>query len=258
MFIGGDHPRHLYYANKIHEGFGLEAAIIQDRGGMIPKPPDGLMGRDLKNWDRHFRDRFMAEMHYFGNQAWPDVPTLPVNGKSLNSEASARWVQEWMPDVVLIFGCGMVRHPLMPELPKPSVNLHLGLSPRYRGAATLFWPFYFLEPQMAGCTFHQIVDEPDAGVIFHQSIPDLQLEDGIHDVGAKAVIQATLDGVELIKQYPDWTHHHQKNTGKCFLAKDFKPQHLRLIYDEYDNKIVQAYLKGRVPQVPKPYLVRSF
>ena len=29
---------------------------------------------------------------------------------------------------------------------KKNLNLHLGLSPWYKGSATLFWPFYFLQP----------------------------------------------------------------------------------------------------------------
>ena len=55
----------------------------------------------------------------------------------------------------------------------------------------MFWPFYFLKPQFAGLTLHNISDKPDAGDIFHQSTPSLIKGDGIHNVGTKVVINGS-------------------------------------------------------------------
>jgi methionyl-tRNA formyltransferase len=196
-------------------------------------------------------------MNTFGHPEWPDVAIMPaLDNSELNSVESQTWVEMHDPDIVMIFGCGMIREPLMSALPRDKINLHLGLSPRYRGAATLFWPFYFLEPQMAGCTFHYIKDEPDAGTIVHQCVPDLEMSDGIHDVAVKAVLKAADDAVKLLRA-PVWEYHQQVNTGKCFLASDFKPQHLRLIYDQFDNKIVREYLTHNLPDKPQPKLIQS-
>ena len=74
--------------------------------------------------------------------------------------------------------------------------MHLGLSPRYRGSATLFWPFYFLEPQYCGITFHYLLDEPDAGDIIHQTLADLELNDEIFDVAWKLIIKATKEIID--------------------------------------------------------------
>ena len=93
----------------------------------------------------------------------------------------------------------LIKENIMNIMPKLSINLHLGLSPWYRGSATLFWPFYNLQPQFAGSTFHQIVNEPDAGDILHQTIPVLKKGDTLHEVAAKVVIQSTVDAVKLLK-----------------------------------------------------------
>ena len=44
--------------------------------------------------------------------------------------------------------------PTFAVLPKEKINLHLGLSPWFKGSVTLFWPFYHLMPQFCGSTFH--------------------------------------------------------------------------------------------------------
>lgn len=252
MFIGGSHPRHLFYANHVHKDYPFDAALIQTRGNMLPSPPEHLRHRERGLWFKHFEERFQAEMKYFGHQHTPETELMSVEAKDLESKRAVEFVQSVNPDIVLIFGCGMIRGELAKVLPERSINLHLGLSPRYRGAATLFWPFYFLEPQWAGCTFHKIVHEPDAGDILHQCTPTLKRGDGIHDVACKAVIHAAGEMRRLMYHTPAWTFKEQKATGKNFLARDFKAQHLHMIYSVFNNNIVDAYLDGNLPgRTPK-------
>lgn len=256
LWIGGSHPRHLYYINKIARDYPIAAALIQKRESMLPAPPTGLQGLAKGLWHQHFQERDEAEYRYFGNQSYPDTNILEVLPENLESDKAVMFVKAYDPDIVLIFGCGMIRGELAKVLPEMTINLHLGLSPRYRGAATLFWPFYFLEPQWAGCTFHKIVHEPDAGDILHQCRPVLRRGDGIHDVACKAVVHAAGEMRRLLYNYPQWKFRKQTSTGKNFLASDFKPQHLYMIYDKYDNDIVDHYLDGELPG-REPKLWRS-
>ena len=292
LFIGGTHPRHLYYANQIHERYPLAGAVLQNRGELIPKPPSSLMNlkprfSDLKEkdillsmWVGHFINRDKAEKKYFGEQKVPLTPNnLFIAGEiDFLSASVLEVVKKVDPDIVLIFGCGMIKGELAEALPELTINLHLGLSPRYRGAATLFWPFYFLEPQWAGCTFHKIVDEPDAGDILHQCVPELERGDKIHDVACKAVVKATREMIKLLGMWDKrnmlvfydssgnaigadvgtgWQFYPQSTTGKNFLSRDFQVSHLRMIYETYNDDIVDQYLVGNLKQ-HKPKLVRQF
>ena len=228
--VGGTHPRHLFFQNSIKS----VGRLLVKRETMLPQAPDYITEHDRDLWDRHFDNRSKCELEYFGNGS--------PNGRitdDLNSKESRDYIEGLKPDLVLVFGCGMLNW----YLDVPMINLHLGLSPRYRGSATLFWPFYFLEPNNAGCTFHQIVDEPDAGKILHQSKPELKNGDTIHDVACRAVLAARDDMELLLDRFPDWEYHEQRNTGKCFLSKDFQPHHLRSIYDTWNDDIVGAYLR---------------
>ena len=248
-WIGGSHSRHLYFLNQINNKFQLIGGILEKRENSMPEPPDSISELDRKNFIRHFKQRDLNEKKYFGNQDIPKIHILNVKENELNSEKSVQFINKLNPDLVIIFGCGLIKNPLFNVLPVNSINLHLGLSPRYRGSATLFWPFYFLEPNLAGTTFHYIVDEPDAGDIIHQSVPILETGDGIHDVSCKAVITATKDAIKLIEIFKSkmfFKRFKQRATGKNFLTNDFKPQHLRLIYNCYDDDIVDKFLEGKL------------
>ncbi len=249
LWVGGTHRRHLYYARRIEQAFGLCGALLQEREHMIPESPSSLAPRLRALFDRHFSERQATEDRYFPAEESPHCPTLRIPASELSSAASVEFVTSVQPDVALIFGCGLIREPLYSLLPKMTINLHLGLSPRYRGSATLFWPFYFLEPQFAGSTFHYIVGEPDAGDIIHQVVPSLARGDGIHDVACKTVV-ASAEAMERILAKVaaggELERIKQRGTGKNFLSSDFRPEHLRVIYELYDNKIVDRYLEGAI------------
>ncbi len=260
LWIGGDHSRHLFYANTIHEFFPLCGAIFVRRENIIPAVPDAIQEIDKINYTRHFKEREEAERKYYGIQRNIDIPTLERQYDSLNSNESILFIRELCPDIVFIFGTGLVKEPLSSILPRNTINLHLGLSPRYRGSATLFWPFYFMEPFYSGVTFHYIISEPDAGDIIHQAVPELTENDGIHDVACKAVIQASqevLKLLELIENGKDWKRYKQTATGKNFLTKDFEPHHLRIIYNVFNNDLIKQCLQGKL-KYNKPRLIQQF
>lgn len=248
MWIGGNHGRHFYFAGALaKQRFPLAGCIIVGREGMIPAPPAGISDHDALNFVRHFGARGEAEQRWFSAQSPPDVPTLRLPMERLNSMEAVEFVRDIAPDVVFILGSGLIKDPLAAALPRETINLHLGLSPRYRGAATLFWPFYFQEPNWAGTTFHYIVAEPDAGPIVHQVVPPLDPNDGIHDVACKAVIHSAA-AVEpllgVLAELGAWKTGPQKRVGRTFFMTDFRPSHLRVNYDLFGDRMAKAYLEG--------------
>jgi len=260
LWIGGNHPRHLYFIDKIQTAFEISGAIIQNRENIIPQPPENIEEIDKKNFVKHFSNRHLAEKKFFDNTKPPNCETKIVTSTTLNSQESLNFVKSINPDIVLIFGSDLIKNPLLSILPSQTINLHLGISPRYRGAATLFWPFFFLEPNYAGSTFHYIISEPDAGDIIHQCVPILDSGDGIHDVACKTVITSANEAIKLLdilEKGVQWVPNKQKGTGKNFLNSDFKPEHLRLIYNTFNDDIVNHYLQGKLN--PKsPNLIRQF
>ena len=261
LLFSGSHSRHTYVHNALLERFDVCGVVSMQREPEIPKAPDGIPAIDRKLFDAHFATRAEIESAAFGYRpprlAYAEVRTRFVEANELNSNETATFVEQSKADIAVIFGVDLIKDPVLSGLPKNRINLHLGLSPWYKGSATLFWPFYFLEPQFAGATIHQIVPAADAGAIIHQTVPELRRGDGIHDVGSRTVLEATRDLVALLEEFSvqgKFQETLQTKSGRLFLTGDFHPAHLRVIYQQFDNKIVDAFLDGLLGK-KKPNLI---
>ena len=253
LLFSGSHSRHLYIHKSIIEIFEDYKIIIMEREEVTPAIPENIEEIDKENFRLHFHKRKIIEKELFGEINPKDVfssnKIIFIKPNELNGIKVINLIKEFSPDLAFIFGTNLISQNIIDILPKIKINLHLGLSPWYKGSATLFWPFYFLEPQYAGITLHQIEKKADAGEILHQSTPKLYKEDGIHDVGARCVLNSLTAIKVLLKMMiknPDIRGMKQNKTGRLWLTSDFNPIHLRVIYNTFNDDIVKHYLEGRL------------
>lgn len=258
LLLTGSHPRHLYIVNQLAELGVVAAHVMEVRETFLPEPPVGLEEIDRVNFIRHFADRDEAEnRHFAGNdRVKVDVPTLEVSYASLNSEETIEWVKAQSFDLAISYGVHKLSKELLDVMPEHSWNIHGGLSPWYKGNTTLFWPFFMLRPNWAGMTIHRLSASLDAGDIVHHSVPELAYGDGLHDVACKAVAQVTRDIVKIIKTIPleNIQYTPQKGNGKLWIGTDWMPQHLRFVYNTYQNDIVDQFLDGKLPKIEAPII----
>ena len=74
---------------------------------------------------------------------WSNPAFITLTGGSIGWQFGAE-----STDVVLVFGTGILREALLSAFPGRLINIHLGLSPYYRGAGTNFWPLVNGEPEL--------------------------------------------------------------------------------------------------------------
>lgn len=261
VIFSGSHSRHLYVNQEVSKQFKDSLIIIQKREPEIPKIPNFKNLNNKKLYIKHFKNRNLVENKFFGKLNYKEVfarnNTISVSASTLNSPKTIKEIKKFDADFAFIFGTNLISNSLIKVLPRNKINLHLGLSPWFKGAATLFWPFYFLKPQYAGITFHEINNKPDSGPIIHQNVPTLRKGDKIHEVAAKCVLQAAKDVKILInfwKKNKKFIYYKQKTSGRIWRSKDFHVSHLKLIYELYKDKIVDSYLKGELDKT-KPNLI---
>jgi len=262
IIFSGTHSRHLWLHKEVIECFDNVLAIVMKREEVVPLPPQGLEEIDKNNFIRHFKEREKIENKYYGKldvqKTFSGATVYETTSLELNSKKTLEIIKKYNADFCFIFGTDLIKEPILSALPLKKINLHLGLSPWYKGGATLFWPFYFLEPQFAGVTIHYINSKPDAGGIIHQKCPELDKNDGIHDVGAKCVVSASIEVKKLCKKISlghEIKSSEQKTSGRVWQGNDFLPQHLRLIYNLFNNNIVKEFLEGKLSN-RKPKLIQ--
>jgi len=263
LLATGNHPRHKYLIRLLKDNGYLNALIIEKRENFIPSPPENLDNLIKEYFLTHFEKRDQAEVEVFDLKIneieFESVNCLEILPGEINNQNTIDFISKNQPDILITFGIGILHHNFLSVAPKEIWNIHGGLSPWYKGAITHFWPSYHLEPQFTGCTIHYINSKIDAGAIIHQTPAVLEYNDGLHQLSCKSLktaLQAILPLLRLIKNSNSIKAFNQKSTGKLWLKKDWTPHHLKLIYELYEDKIVNAYLDGELVQ-SKPQLIQQ-
>lgn len=260
LLIIGNHLRHKKFVEIIANKFKISCVIMEKRESSIPDPSFIKNKLDKVNFIRHFKNREISEKKYFKlKKKELSTEIIPIENIKKNQYILKKTLKKIKPDIIFTFGTSFIPSTILKLMPKYSINLHSGLAPYYKGAACNFWPFYFLEPNWVGMTFHLITKKLDSGSVIHHAIPKLDIRDKIHDVSCKAQLKAFKDTLKIIKIIKNRKikEHKISLSGKLFLKKDFKPEHLRIIYNLHDDKIVKMYLQKKLFKT-KPKIVSIY
>jgi len=252
--VTGSHPRHLYMIKSLRQAGHDVTSVVMKRENLHA----GGRNRAGKLANMHFEIREAVELQTFGDLKPIDFADIEVDAKQLaDTNLSLFPVELAAFDLGLVFGTSLLPASLLQTLPKLTFNLHLGISPRYRGAATLFWPFYMLEPNWAGYTVHKLTDEPDAGDVVLRGAPKLERGMRMHDVAGAATHEGLDAMVKLASHLDsgyDLVFKKQIATGKNWLQSDFREPHLQMIYEKFDDSLVDMYLDGALGFIRPPIL----
>ncbi len=248
--ITGNHPRHAYLVAELARTGQLAGWVREIREEFVPTAPPGLAPATAKLFDLHFARREEAEATIFGTPDTSAIETLDIPREELNSERVATFITARSPALVLSYGCHKLSADLRAAVGATFWNTHGGLSPQYRGVITHFWPSYMLEPQMTGVTLHETTDALDGGAVIHQTGAVMERGDGVHMLAARTVkgyadalgplLAQALEAGPLPRGAP------QRSTGKLWLSRDWRPEHLHLVYETYGDRIVDHVLDGRL------------
>jgi folate-dependent phosphoribosylglycinamide formyltransferase PurN len=186
--IVGNQLRHRWFVGDLarDERLDLRGVVVERQ----PAPRQGETEAESALIADHFAERAAAEERYFGGaSAWEDsAPAVrEVERGGPNTDDVAAWVERLAPEQLVLYGCGILRAPLLDRFEGRTVNMHLGLSPYYIGHATNFWPLVNGEPECVGATIHLATLSVDAGPILVQARPEPAADDGPHDLGCKTI-----------------------------------------------------------------------
>jgi Formyl transferase len=244
VLLTADGGRHRWLARQLAQETELAGIVVEPKGfnaaGSRDWPTEEA--RDLR---RHFAEREAVERRFLGEARAVGGWLLGIEPGSLNSTEVAEWVRGRKPDLLVLFGTGIMKSPLLDMYRGRVINLHLGLSPYYRGSGTNFWPFVFEEPECVGATIHVAEMRVDAGAILAQVRPDPEASDRIHELGTKALIAGGRLLPRIIRAYEAGKLAPQKQdlcVGRTFRSRDFNVEALRRAWQNLDRGLLAGYV----------------
>src|SRR5579875_3845886 len=150
------------------------------------------------------------------------------------------------PDVIIAYGCSIIQPPLIDAFAGRFINVHLGLSPYYRGAGTNFWPFVNGEPEFVGVTFMHIDKGVDTGAIIHQMQATITCGDNIHQIGNRLIKDMAKCCAALINNFEKLELPQpsllQNIPGRYYRKKDFTEASVTTMYQNFADGLIDQYL----------------
>jgi hypothetical protein len=114
------------------------------------------------------------------------VPVFKTVG--VNSAETQKVLRNLNPDILCVYGTYIVSDATLSIARQLALNLHTGMSPRYRGADCEFWPIHNKEPNYVGATVHRCTSDLDGGAIYGVVPASLHADDRLGAVFGRSVV----------------------------------------------------------------------
>ena len=164
-----DSARHIALVNKLATVTNAVHAVIESSPPSVNTPPKSPVMTE------YFSRVQQAEDHIFGSSITLDsrVNAQLITPGQLNQLASQQLQAALETDDVVVFGSSYIKGWLADALiEKNAINLHMGISPQYRGAACNFWALFDNNPQFVGATIHRLAKSLDTGSVIQHVRPE--------------------------------------------------------------------------------------
>ncbi len=195
-----------------------------------------------KQSEKDFFELFCSKIDDNSNSCY--IPKGTINSNDMVNEIS-----NFNPDIILSFGCSIIKSSLLETYKGRFVNIHLGLSPYYRGSGTNLFPFTNEEISCVGVTFMHIDAGIDTGAIIHQIRPTIAIGDSVHQIGNRLILEMTIVCEKLIVNFnnlkPMQPIKFDKSKEKIFKNADFSEAAVELLYDKFNNRLIENYLRNK-------------
>jgi hypothetical protein len=186
-------PRHVALINRL-ANFAEVVYVVQEVSTVHPGMVSDFYGNS-ETMHKYLSNVQSAEAIFFPSQRFTSntVKTFACKMGDLNRLRRSDLEVALDSDLYVVFGSSFITGWLCDFLVgKSAINLHMGLSPYYRGAACNFWAMYDQLPNYVGATWHYLSNGLDSGPIIFHSIPKFEDENAF-GFTMKAVLTAQED-----------------------------------------------------------------
>lgn len=267
--LTGAEPRHAFFRKRLALAPGIE--VLQSYCEGTQKSLDAVVAAQedspLRQW--HLAQRDQSEQDFFGlfveHAEDRSHPRFLPKG-DINKPEPTQAIIGQQPDMLVAYGCSIIREPLLSAFAGRFINVHLGLSPYYRGSGTNYWPLVNNEPEYVGVTFMHIDAGIDTGEIIHQLRARVVWGDMPVQIGNRVIVDAAaacaeiarnFDALERVPQPPEPAE------ARVYRRRDFTEESVSRLYANFADGLVERYLAegrercARVPLVRNPALSKA-
>lgn len=267
IILTGSELRHTFFRKFI--GLSDDIQIINSyceglektlQTKIMPQNNNKLRMKHLMNREQSEKDFFELFINHVSDKSNP----IFLSKGNINLPQYSEAIIKSKPDLLVSYGCSIIREPLLSAFNGRFINVHLGLSPYYRGSGTNYWPLVNNEPEYVGATFMHIDAGIDTGEIIHQIRARVIWGDTPSNIGNRLIVDMAYAYREIIRNFEALKKIKalpKPDKEKVYKDDDFSEESVLTLYNNFSNKLVEKYLSKeserneRVPIIRNPVIM---
>lgn len=233
--FSSNQPRHLDLVRKFAQ-ISEKVYFVNEVNTVFPGEVSDFYHKS-KVMQNYFSNVIESEKKIFGNINFlpSNVNTLCIKSGDINLLGIDQLESALSSDLYVVFGASYIKGWLANYLiENKAINIHMGLSPYYRGTSCNFWAMYDNNPSYVGATIHMLDKGLDSGDILFHCIPKIFKSDNQFDFTMRSVLAAHDGLISAVKN------------GSIFSIKKVKQDtFLQIRYskkDEFTDNIAKEFL----------------
>ena len=194
--ITSDQIRHNYLVNLL-SNIATKLNVIQEKKTFFSN--QNKISNLMKNYFLKVDD---AQKKVFGNAAIDkknkNIKLLSLENKELE-KCSLNSLSDFLnSDIFIVFGSSFIKKDLVNFLIEhKALNIHLGISPYYRGTDCNFWALFDNNPHLVGATIHLLSKGLDSGPILYHALSEIKEDPFIYTMSAvKSAFESIAQKIE--------------------------------------------------------------
>jgi len=253
VILTGSEKRHQFARIALSKISGIKvlASICEDESQSVRRLVLCRANEGVETELNFIEERQFAEddvfSHFCALVADDSNPQTVSKGDVNDPEIVSYITNHLKPELVVAFGCSILREPLLSSFRGRLLNLHLGLSPYYRGAASNFWPLVNGEPEYVGATFMHLDSGIDTGEIIHQIRARVYRNDTPHQIGNRLIVDAVFAYGAIIRRIDELHSMPQPTLLDCkyYRTNDYDRQSVEQVLAGFREGMIDIYLRNK-------------
>ena len=169
--------RHNYLIDLLSK-IAHKLFVVQETENLLSGMSSNYYSKSLL-MKKYFEKVNKAQSVFFGNPSVKNfnsnidiLSIAPGNLSNYSISSLKRFLQS---DVYIVFGSSYIKGDLVNFLVKnKTINIHMGVSPYYRGTACNFWALYDDNPHLVGATIHLLSKGLDSGPMLYHAMSNIK------------------------------------------------------------------------------------
>jgi hypothetical protein len=252
-------PRHIALINRLASISDTTFAVMECNTVFPGLVQDFFKRSDVMR--EYFSHVMRAEHDLFGDLSFslPNVRTLPIKSGDLNFIQQTPLQPALESDVYIVFGASFIKGWLIDFLvERGALNIHMGVSPYYRGSSCNFWALYDNRPELVGATIHLLSKGLDSGPLLYHVIPNFHDSDpfaftmrAVEAAQLSLVNRITSNQLKHFEPVPQNKTHQVRYTRNSDFTDEIAAEFLaRKMSSEMLGRMLQA---AQPPQLLRPF-----